>query len=293
MRSLQAAPILADEAELGESPVWDEQDGALWWIDWAQGIVFKSDLAASESKSFAVGSVAAAVALTPSGRVALATGHGFAELNPADGHVPEPGRAEPEGTATRMCDGKCDAAGRFWAGTLALDQQSPLGALFVMESNGRVRRVIGDVVISNGMCWSPDNTKYYYIDSVTQRVDVFDFDLEEGTITNRAPLLRIPPDEGLPDGLTIDSEGFLWLALWDGWQVRRYSPTGRLDTVIEMSVARPTCCALGGPNLKDLFITTAKPDGSDRRAAQPLAGTVFHVPVDVPGMPSLRCRHEL
>ena len=289
MRTLAAAPILEDTAELGECPLWDEREDVLWWIDWAQGFVYRSDVVAKVSTAFRVGASVAAVALAPGGRVALALGHGYAELDPGSGRVRELGRAEPDGIETRMCDGKCDASGRFWAGTMALDERSPIGALFVMETDGRLRRVLGDVICSNGLCWSEDDTKFYYIDSATGRIDVFDFDLAQGTIANRAAVVEIPAGEGSPDGLTIDREGYLWVALWDGWQVRRYSPAGQLDTVIELPVARPTCCALGGADFRDLFITTATPDGADARGEQPLAGRVFRARVGVPGRPAHRC----
>ena len=293
VRTLQAVPALTDRAELGESPVWDERDSVLWWIDWALGTVYRSDVAARRSETFSVGGSLAALALSPTGRIALALGHGFAALDPGSGRVRELARAEAEETETRMCDGKCDSRGRFWAGTMALDERSPTGALFVLEIDGTVRRVLNGVVVSNGLCWSMDDTRFYYIDSATGRIDAFDFDLTHGSIANRTPLVRIPEGDGDPDGLTIDREGYLWVALWNGWQVRRYSPAGALDTVIELPVARPTCCTFGGPQLRDLFITTAMPDAPDERRDQPLAGTVFSVRVEVPGRPAARCGHRL
>ncbi len=289
---LEAVPVLKEEAELGECPVWDERENVLWWIDWSQGVVYRSDLTSGASRPYQAGPSLAAVALTPSGRVALALDHGFAELDPGSGRVRELARAEPAGTASRMCDGKCDARGRFWAGTMALDEQSPLGALFVMENDGRVRRVLDDVVISNGLCWSLDDSRFYYVDSATGRIDVFEFELAGGTIAHRAPFVEIPAEEGTPDGLMIDGDGYLWVALWDGWQVRRYDPLGELDAIVEVPVARPTCCTLGGAGLQDLIITTAMPDGADERRAQPLAGSVFRVRVDCPGRPAHRCRYE-
>ena len=292
MRTLEAAAILEDRAELGECPVWDDRENVLWWIDWARGFVYRSDVVAGVSTAVRVGASVSAVAMAPAGRVALALEHGFAELDPGSGRVRELGRAEPDGAETRMCDGKCDARGRFWAGTMALDERSPIGALFVMEPDGRVRRVLDDVICSNGLCWSEDNTKFYYIDSATCRIDVFDFDLAQGTLANRATVVQIPPGDGSPDGLTIDREGYLWVALWDGWQVRRYSPTGELDTIVELPVARPTSCALGGPDLRDLFVTTAMPDSADERSDQTLAGAVFRARADAPGRPAYHCRYE-
>ncbi|MFA4965271.1 MAG: SMP-30/gluconolactonase/LRE family protein [Thermoleophilia bacterium] len=287
----EAVPAFEQRAELGECPVWDAAGQALWWIDWALGIVYRSDVATGVSISFPAGPSLAALAPTPSGRLALALGHGFGALDPSSGRVRDLARAEPDEVATRMCDGKCDAQGRFWAGTMALDERSPIGALFVLETDGRVRRVLDGVVVSNGLGWSPQGTRLYYIDTATGRVDGFDFDPARGTITNRAPLIEIPSSEGAPDGLTVDREGCLWIALWDGWQVRRYSPGGELDTVIELPVARPTCCALGGRDLRDLFITTAPPDSESAREAQPLAGRVLRAHATVPGLPAHACAY--
>ena len=273
MRTVEAAPILEERAELGEGPLWDEREGVLWWIDWATGLVFRSDVAAGVSDSFRVGATVSAVALSRGGRVALALGHGFAELDPTTGLVRELATAEPSEIETRMNDGKCDAPkGRFWAGTMAMDGTSRIGALFVLETDGSVRRVLDRVICSNGMCWSADNSTFYDIDSGTYRIDAFDFDLESGALSNRSTLVQLREDEGQPDGLIIDSDGHLWVALWDGWQVRRYSPGGDLDTVIDMPVARPTCCALGGSDLRDLYITTAMPDSAGERQTRRCPG---------------------
>lgn len=292
VRTVEAIPILEERADVGEGPVWDEQEDVLWWIDWSHGVVYRSDVAARTSTAFRVGEAVAAVAPTSNGCVALALGHGFAELEPTSGHLRELAPAEPGDVQSRMCDGKCDTSGRFWAGTMALDERSPIGALFVLETDGQVRRVLDNVVISNGLCWSGDDRSFYYVDTATGRIDEFDFDLTRGQISNRRPVVAIPSDHGSPDGLTIDVDGYLWVALWDGWQVRRYSPAGELDTVIELPVARPTCCALGGADLRDLFITTAMPDGAVERRTQALAGTVFRARVTIPGRPANRCGYR-
>jgi sugar lactone lactonase YvrE len=272
--------------------MWDEENGALWWIDWTRGVLYESDLVRGSSRAFQAGPDLAAVAPWRTGHLILALGHGFAELNCEDGSVREIARVESENVETRMCDGKCDAHGRFWAGTMALDERSHVGALFVMETDGKVRCAIEDVVVSNGLCWSPDNAKFYYVDSATGRIDAFDFDLANGTITNRSPFVQFTAAEGTPDGMTIDRDGFLWVALWDGGEVRRYSPRGRLDTVVALPVARPTCCALGGEELRDLYITTAMPDSHEERHRQPTSGSLFRAQVDVPGLPTNRCRYQ-
>ena len=288
MRSLEAEPVLTHAVRLGEGPVWDERTKVLWWIDWYGAGVFRSRLEDDVTEVFSVGDAIAAVALSNSDSVWVAMQHGFFELDPTTGNVREIGSAESPGDLTRLNDGKCDASGRFWAGTMAVDGHSPIGALFALETDGTVRRVLDGVINSNGMCWSGDNKTAYYVDSGTQRIDAFDYDLAEGSLSNRRAVKEFRPDEGTPDGLTIDADGYLWVALWDGWQVRRYSPDGELDCVVPFPVARPTCCSFAGDDLCDLLITTAMPDSAEERAAQPLAGRVFRARVDTPGLPTYR-----
>jgi sugar lactone lactonase YvrE len=280
----ELTPAFDVSAELGECPVWDPSSGSLWWIDWANGFVYRSDVASRVTTSYFAGASLSAVAPSASDLVGLALGHGYAALDPTTGEVRPVARAEIEQAETRMNDGKCDAKGRFWAGTMAVDGASAIGALFVLETDGRVRRVLDRVICSNGMSWSADSSTFYYIDSGTYRIDAFDFDLESGALSNRSTLVRLREDEGQPDGLTVDAEGHLWVALWDGGQVRRYSPTGELCSTIQLPVSRPTCCALGGEDLRDLFITTAMPDAAEERQAQPLAGRVFKTRVETPGV---------
>ena len=288
MKVLETVPVLAHVARLGEGPVWDERAKVLWWIDWYGAGVFRSKLDTDKTEVFGVGDAIAAVALSNGASVWIAMGHGFFELDPMTGRLREVGSAEPPGELTRMNDGKCDASGRFWAGTMSLDGHSPIGALFSLEADASVRRVLDGVINSNGMCWSADNRTAYYVDSGTQRIDAFDYDLAEGNLSNRRAIKEFDRDEGTPDGLTIDADGYLWVALWDGWQVRRYSPDGELDCVIPFPVARPTCCTFAGDDFCDLLITTAMPDDAKERAAQPLAGRVFRARVDTPGLPAHR-----
>jgi sugar lactone lactonase YvrE len=280
----ELTPVFDVSAELGECPVWDPRTGSLWWIDWAKGFVYRSDVTSGDTVSYFAGASLSAVAPSPSGLVGLALGHGYSALDPTTGEVRPVAGAEIEQAETRMNDGKCDSKGRFWAGTMAMDGTSAIGALFVLETDGRVRRVLDRVICSNGVGWSADNSTFYYIDSGTYRVDVFDFDLESGTLSNRATLIQLQEHEGQPDGLTVDAEGHLWVALWDGGQVRRYSPTGELCSTIMLPVSRPTCCAFGGADLRDLYITTAMPDAAEERQKQPLAGRVFRTRVETPGV---------
>ena len=185
-----------------------------------------------------------------------------------------------------MNDAKCDTAGRLWAGTMDVREREPIGALYRVASADRIEVVVSDVTVSNGLDWSPDDHLFYYIDSRQMGVDVFDFDRATGTITNRRRLIDLAPGEGEPDGLTVDSEGCLWVALWDGWSLRRYRPDGELVGVVEVPAARVTCGTFGGDDLGTLYVTTARPDEPDAR--QPHAGGIFGVRPGCRGLPAHR-----
>ena len=150
------------------------------------------------------------------------------------------------------------------------------GSLYRLDRDGRVHSILPDVTISNGIDWSADAQTMYYVDSPTRRIDMFDFDLASGAISNRRMLVRIPKEHGIPDGLTVDVDGCVWVALWRGSAVHRYTPYGLLDAVVRVPTSCPTSCAFGGPDFRDLYITTAAMDLADHeRAEQPLAGGLF------------------
>ena len=186
-----------------------------------------------------------------------------------------------------MNDGKCDHSGRFWSGTLALDEQRPVGALYRLDPSGEVTKVLSGVTVSNGLGWSPDQRTFYYIDSRTQRVDAFSHDPESGRIARRRLLVAIPSREGTPDGLTVDVEGHLWVALWDGSVVRRYTPQGKQEYEVRLPASRVTSCAFGGDDLADLYVTSATTGlaPSDLRS-QPHAGAVFVIRPGMRGLPT-------
>jgi sugar lactone lactonase YvrE len=183
-----------------------------------------------------------------------------------------------------MNDGACDARGRFWAGTMRVDGKGAEGALYRLGPDRSVARMLDGVGISNGIAWSSDETRMYYVDTPTRGVDVFDFDAEHGTVSNRRRVVEFDGADGEPDGMILDEEDCLWVALWGGWAVRRYSPDGELLGVLDVAVGRVTKCAFGGPELDDLFVTTASPETPD--SAQPHAGGVFRARVGVKGRPA-------
>ena len=168
--------------------------------------------------------------------------------------------------------------------TIGMKKVRNAGTLYRLDSDTSVHAMVTEVSTSNGIDWSLDNRTAYYIDTPTGRVDQFDFDLDAGTVSNRRPFAEIAPDDGSPDGLIVDAEGFVWVCLWRGSAVRRYAPDGRLDMVIAIPAAQTTKCAFGGPDLDELFITSAWIGLTDQeRAAQPLAGGLFRCRPGVKG----------
>jgi len=280
--------VLDARAELGEGPVWDPVAACLYFVDIEHGRVHRVDPAAGALRTYDAGSMVGAVALTDSGDLVMAVHSGFARLDLATGHVQAIATVERDPASRRMNDGKVDSAGRCWAGTLAFDRQ-PTAALYRLDPGGVVHTMLTGVTTSNGLDWTGDGRVMYYIDTRTKAIDAFDFDLTSGGISNRRSIVRVPPDFGSPDGLTVDAEGGIWVAFWGGGAVRRFLPDGTLDRTIEMPVTHPTSCTFGGSDLRDLYITSAaKPLGVAERARQPLAGGVFRCRPGVQGRPANR-----
>lgn len=268
--------VLDAGAEVGESPVWDAERSELLWVDIPRGLVHRLDPATGRDEPVPVGQPVGALALRASGGLVLALRDGFGLLDTGGREVSIVRRVETDRPGNRMNDGKCDRAGGFWAGTMAVDETPHAGALYRLDTDLRVRQVLPDATMPNGLDWSPDEKTLYYIDTFEAGIDIFDCDPGHATLANRRRLVDISPADGLPDGLTVDAEGFLWVALWGGSALRRYAPDGSLDTVVELPVTQVTSCTFGGAYLDELYITTAAEglQGEDLRR-QPLAGGVF------------------
>ena len=270
---------------LSEGPVWDGQEGRLYWIDIIEGRIYRLDPAAQRQESMSVGQYVGAVALRRDEGLVGALQHGFYLIDFNEGQLKPVADPEADDPGTRFNDGACDPQGRFWAGTMSLEDTPNAGSLYRLNPDTGVTRVLEGVSISNGIAWSADSRRMYYIDTPTRRIDVFDVDPDSGDIRNRRPVVSVPEGMGFPDGMTIDAEGKLWVALWDGWRVCRWDPdSGELLQEIELPAQRVTACAFGGPDLQTLFVTTARLGLSEaERAAQPEAGYVFAVDVGVRG----------
>jgi sugar lactone lactonase YvrE len=283
----EAELILDARSELGEGPVWDATADELLWVDILGRRVHRYRPADGSSRTFETPSPVGAVATRSNGGLVLALEDGFWLQDPGDDRLRRLAAVESDVPGNRMNDGKVDRAGRFWAGTMAYDGTPGTGSLYRLEPDGHVTRVLRGVTTSNGLGWSPDGRVMYYIDTPTQRVDAFDYDEESGEISHRRPLVEIPAEAGSPDGMTVDSEGFLWVALWGGWAVHRYSPDGRLDVSIRLPVSQVSSCTFGGDGLRELYITSAATGlAEDALGAQPHAGSLFRSRLDVAGLPA-------
>jgi sugar lactone lactonase YvrE len=276
-------------ARLGEGAVWDVATQRLLWVDITEKRVGIFDPRSGRNELLQLDSQVGTVVPTQSGNLLVALQEGVALLDRRTGRVSKlrcPAGHDPR--RTRFNDGKCDPRGRLWVGTMALASTPGGGALYRFESGGEPETILEGVTISNGIAWSLDQKRMYYIDTMTRGVDAFDFAIEEGTVSRRRRVIHIPPELGYPDGMTIDAEGKLWIALWDGAAVARWHPdTGRMLQKVAVPVARVTSCAFGGLDLGTLFITTAQHGLSGAELQkQPLAGSIFATAVGVRGIPS-------
>ena len=264
---LEPQKLDVPDAELGEGPCWDAESQSLFWVDIPAARVHRLSAAGVHS-SWDVGRPPGAVVSRAGGGLVVAAGHEFLALNTLTGTVTELAAAPPR-PGTRMNDGKCDSAGRFYAGTMADDESPGKGSLYRLETDRSVTEIYTGIGISNGLAWSPDGSLMYYIDSLAYRVDVVDYDPSSGQMGERRPFVALGSADVMPDGMTTDSEGGVWVAVWGGGVIQRYDPEGRLTGVVRVPAANVTSCAFGGPDLDVLYITTA---------AGPRSNCVPHTP---------------
>lgn len=273
-------------AVLGEGPCWDERTGVLYWVDIKRAAVFRFDPHEGQTGHWPmprpVGCVAPAGA---GGRLVFADSNGFGFLHLTTGEIDRIADPEKAIRGNRFNDGKVDRLGRLWAGTMDDECKRASGSLYRLDPNGTVQQMGSGFVCSNGLGWSPDDRIMYFTDSMARTIWAYEFDLGTGNIGERKVFARLSDDDGIPDGLAVDAEGFVWCAIWDGWRLVRFAPNGTVDRELRTPVQRPTSCTFGGPDLRTLYVTSAC-DDLDKNALQkgPLAGALFALECDVPGL---------
>ena len=278
---MQAEQVTGPVAYHAEGPVWSDRWGGLRWVDMLAGDVLSLGPDGVVSRRH-VATVAAALRPRRGGGAVLGVERGFA-LEDEDGRItPLPELWSDAGV--RMNEGGCDPDGRFYCGSMAYDRRPGGGALYRLGPDRTAKRVLDGVTISNGLAWSPDGTRAYYNDTPTHRVTVFDYERSAGLAGART-FVEVPEPAGRPDGLTVDAEGGVWVALNGGGAVRRYSARGVLDVVVEVAARKVTACTFGGEDLGDLFITTSREGLAP--GDEPRAGALFRARVGGRGLPVL------
>ena len=283
-----AEPVGDVAAVLGEGPYWRPDDDCLFWVDIRRGLLHMTRAADGETISVELGEVSAVFPALDGG-ILTAGGNKLTlrATRPGEGWAGRTVAEVPGRDGVRFNDAAVDHAGRVWVGSMHTGETEPIGELYRLDAGGKLTRVLEGVTVSNGISWSPDGSRMYYADSPMRRVDMFDYDQATGEAFQRRVFIDLSRVEGLPDGLTVDADGFVWVAMWGGGVLRRFTPGGRQDAVLPVPVSQPTSCAFGGPGLTDLFVTTASAGLSESElAAQPLAGRLLRIHPGPVGLPS-------
>lgn len=277
--------VLDAKAVLGEGAIWHPTENKLYWVDIEGKSLHIYDPVSGNDKTMPVGKRIGTVVPVQTGGALVALQNGIHKIDTKTGKLSFMVNPLPD-TSMRFNDGKCDPAGRFWVGTLALDSRRRGASLYRVDTDGSVHTMLDSVSISNGIVWSPDKKTMYYNDTPTLTVQAFDYDHNTGSITNRRVAIRIPRGSGAPDGMTIDAEGKLWIALWGGNCVARFDPiTGTLLQKITVPAPNVSSCAFGGKDLETLYITTARAWVSPEKLKEfPLSGGLFAVKPGVKGV---------
>lgn len=286
-RGQETPELVADaHAALGEGPVWDAARRVVWWVDVPVGLVHRFDPRTGADRVLEVGSPVGSVVLRGDGTVLAAVAGGLAVLDlhggPPDALLP----FAPAAGTLRCNDGKCDPAGRFWVGRMTMDGAPGEGSLLCVGADLAVTTRMTGLAIPNGLGWSLDGSRMYFLDSAWGEVREYPYDPATGATGEPRTLVRFPDDGSVPDGLTVDAEGHLWVARWGAGCVVRVAPEGALVDRIDLPVSRVTSCTFGGEDLGDLYITTARGDAPPTDlAAEPLAGGLFRCRPGVHGVP--------
>ncbi len=269
--------VLDHKSFLGEGPIWDRRRHSVCWVDIVNGEIHEWFPASKSFRTLPVHQMIGAVAICENGNLLAALKNGIAIIDREKGEIEHIIHPEAHIQHNRYNDGKCDPRGRFWIGSMSVDELPDLGTVYMLDEELNLARKIENTSISNGMAWSPDQRHFYYIDSPTSAVVCYNYDVHTGEIYDKSVVVRIDEAEGYPDGMTIDDEGMLWVAHWGGWQVSRWNPfTGEKLFQLPIPAENVTSCVFGGEGLQDLYITSAKKGLTKKQLEeQPLAGSLF------------------
>ena len=271
---------------LGEGPTWSPRDSALYWVDILTPSVHRYDTHKGVDTEVKVGSMVSVAIPKATGGLLVATPGGLMTLDLESKNLSFFCHPESDRPGNRYNDGKCDRMGRLWIGTLDMGTAANRGNLFRVDADGLWKKMDTGFTVANGLGWSPDNKRMYFADTPRRTIYVYDFDLMTGTIANRRAFITLDTSDGTPDGLTVDEDGCLWVAIWDAWRVSRYSPEGQEMLRIKMPVPRPTSCCFGGANLDTLYVTSASVRLNEQAlASAPLSGSLFSI--RIPGVRGL------
>ncbi len=288
MQNMDVDLIIDLKAQLGEGPIWNHELKQLYWVDIESRQLHLYTPAVDELRSFPTGERIGTVVPMETGGALVALQSGIHSMDLVSGNMTL--LANPLDTLPdiRFNDGKCDPIGRFWVGTMHLQEKQGAASLYVMNDRHQVKKVMDDITISNGIVWSLDQKTMYYIDTPTRQIKAFDYEVATGEISSPRVAITIPEGEGFPDGMAIDEEGKLWIGLWGGSAVARYDPEGgTLMQKIEVPALNVTACAFGGDLLETLYITTARIGmDEEQQKKYPLAGGLFAVEPGVKGVPA-------
>jgi sugar lactone lactonase YvrE len=276
--------VLDSQNIIGEGPLWLEDEQVLYWVDIAGRSINRYWPSSEKRERFEVDEEIGVIASRRQGGFVVAGANGFSFWSPEDNQLTPIADPEDDRPDSRFNDGKVDRRGRFWAGTMT--PEGAVSALYCLGPDLSLRRMDAGMTISNGIGWSPDNRVMYFADSMRYVIYAYDYDLETGAASNRRDWVKVSPDYGIPDGLTVDRDGYVWCAFYAGSKVTRFDPQGQIDLEVNLPVTQPTSCIFGGDDFSDLFVTSAWNGLSEsERKAQPLAGDLFMIKTDVQGLP--------
>lgn len=277
--------------ELGECPCWDEESKILYWIDIIKKAIHLFDIKNNEAKTINLEKYVGSIGLRRNGGIVAALQDGFYFIDEETEKVKLIKKIKDNSDRKRFNDGKVDAFGNFWAGTVSYDEKLPSGVLYCLKSNLELVEFFGGITISNGIIWSLDNKKMYFIDTPTMKVDVFDFDIASNNVRNKRVALEVPKNIGYPDGMTIDVEGKLWIAHWGGYKVCRWDTIAKkIIEIINVPAEKVSSCTFGGKDLSELFITTARRGFTENISedTERSSGYIYRVQTKTKGLKSFK-----